>query len=109
MGEVRSYIHHEMRAQRELRECHVAKRIEHLGPRDGRSPSMLSRHRLQWREQSSSPPPAHTAQNSKGDPVMVDIGFYFGNGLYATDMTRTFLAHPDAVPHPRLVEVYPMS
>ena len=42
----------------------------------------------------------------KGDLVMLDLGFYFGDGGYATDATRCFLAGADSEATTRMKDVF---
>lgn len=41
-----------------------------------------------------------------GEPVMLDLGYYFDDGPFATDLTRTIVAGRDARPTPILKKVY---
>ena len=106
MTELIDYIHHEVGAGRELRECQVLEHANTLAQNLGANrpcfPGIVAsgEHTLH---------PHHSPTRrliKKGEPVLLDIGYYFDEGLYATDMSRSIWSDGHSRPHPRVVAVY---
>lgn len=106
MGQIRSYLHSQIKNKRQLSEIDLADKIQQLAIPIGANrpcfPPIVA-------SGPNSCHPHHTPTQriiQKGEPVLIDIGYYFDDALYATDMTRTFLSDNLSRPHPLLINVY---
>jgi Xaa-Pro aminopeptidase len=106
MTSVIDYIHHEIEAGRELRECQVLDRADSLATAMGAIrpcfPGIVASA-----EHTRHPHHVPTRRLiKKGEPVLLDLGYYFDEGLYATDMTRSLWSDRYSRPHPKVISVY---
>lgn len=106
MGQTRSYLHDQLQQGQQLSEARLAEKIDQLAQAIGAKrpcfPPIVA-------SGPNSCHPHHTPTQriiQKGEPVLIDIGYYFDEALYATDMTRTFLSDRLSKAHPLLINVY---
>ena len=106
MTAVIDYIQHEVESGRELRECQVLDQANTLAQNLGAIrpcfPGIVASG-----EHSCHPHHSPTRKTiKKGEPVLLDLGYYFDEGLYATDMSRSIWSDRQTRPHPRVTAVY---
>jgi len=107
MSEAISYCQGRVDASDELTELELCEWIE-ARAKDAHEAIRLSFPLIVSSGENTALPHHHPTERkiTQGDLVMLDLGFYFGEGGYATDATRCFLAGTHAQPDQEMKKVY---